>query len=350
MQKLVARFIVISVCVCNSYAQDLRGGRAPVAAPQIVFMLPTSSAPVPSPGAIYEIAVMNLNGSGFRQLTNDGKFKFLPHFSPNGTKIVYTKYSVGQYGSSNALYDIAVYDLISGHETMITNDGHAQWATWSPDGSRVAYLTQLRGGTLWTITADGSDLQKIASPTGASDDLQWGDPAWSRDNWILFVVLQKVRGCVKARTDKIRPDGSSRTQVTDGGPNCTPAGAEPSGDADPGWSADSQTIYSSRGFPVAPANGPGATERKLYAFSSDAWYPGKPELDLSLPSEPSCIEGVPKGSPDGQHILLFRICFDGGTPKGGIYVTDRIGSNRSFITQGFGADWSPHLDRRPPRH
>jgi Tol biopolymer transport system component len=318
---------------------------------QIVFMQPVGHPLVPSPGAIYEIAMLNLDGSGFRQLTNDGKFKFLPHFSPDGAKIVYTKYSAGQYGSPDAVYDIAVYDLASGTETVITHDGHAQWATWSPDGSRIAYLTQLQGGTLWTIAPDGSNPQKVASPSGAMDDLQWGDPAWSRDNWILFVVLQNVNGCQKARTDRIRPDGTSRTQVTDGGPNCSPPSAGPSGDADPGWSRDGKTIYSSRGFPVPAANGPPAsTERKLYAFSSEAWYPGKPEIDLSLPSEPSCIEGVPKGSPDGRQVLLFRLCLDNPINRPGIYIADATGSYRTFITEGFGADWNPTPFRRGRPH
>ncbi len=205
----------------------------------------------------------------------------------------------------------------------------------------------LKPTTMWTIDPDGSNPQKVATSSGAVDDMQWGDIAWSRDNWILFSVAQDLNGCFKVRTDKLRPDGSSRTHVTDGGPNCTPPGAEQSGDADPGWSADSKTIYSSRGFPVPPANGPpGSTERKLYAFSSGAWYPGKVETDLSLPSEPSCIEGVPNGSPDGQNVLLFRMCFDTPNPKGGIYLTNTAGSYRTFITQGFGADWDPNQGTR----
>ena len=129
--------------------------------------------------------------------------------------------------------------------------------------------------------------------------------------------------------------------MSDGGPNCTPPGLEQSGDADPGWSADGATIYSSRGFPVPPAGLlSGAVVRKLYAFSSDAWYSGKPEADLSLPAEPSCVEGVPKGSPDGTRILLFRACFD-TNPASGIFVTDTAGSYRTKITDGFGPDWNP---------
>lgn len=73
-----------------------------------------------------------------------------------------------------------------------------------------------------------------------------------------------------------------------------------------------------------PPTGPSssAVVRKLYAFSSDAWHPGKSEMDLSLPSEPSCVEGVPKGSPDGKLVAVFRACFDTGTPVVGMYVTD----------------------------
>jgi Tol biopolymer transport system component len=309
-------------------------------------MKATNGASVPGPGAIFEIAVMNLDGSGFLQLTNDGKFKFLPHFSPDATRIVYTKFAVGGYGSSDAVFDIAVYDLATGNETVITHDGNDISGVWSPDGTRIAYLSPSRSAVqasvIWTIDPDGSNPRKVGSASGAQDDVTWGDIAWSSQDWIMFVVAQNIDGCFKVRTDKIRPDGTLRTQVSDGGPNCTPMGMEQSGDADPGWSADSGTIYSSRGFPRPPAGPPaGAVERKLYSFSGDAWYPGKPEADLSLPSEPSCFEGVPKGSPDGKRVLLFRLCFDTGRPVYGIYVTDTSGSYRTKITDGFGPDWNP---------
>ena len=173
--------------------------------------------------------------------------------------------------------------------------------------------------------------------------MAWADIAWSADDWILFVVPQTIDGCFKVRVDKIRPDGSSRTRLSDGGPSCTPQGMEQSGEADPGWSADGATIYSSRGMPEAPANAPAAamaTERKLYAISSDAWYAGKSETDLSLAAEPDCIEGVPKAAPDGKRIALFRHCF-GGTSKPGIYTTDTAGTYRTFVVGGFGPDWNP---------
>jgi hypothetical protein len=96
MPKLVARLVLISACVCIGPSQIVR--EAPR---QIVFMKPIGGGmgpPVPRPGAIFEIAVMNLDGSGLRQLTNDGKFKFLPHFSPDAANIAYTKFSIGAHG------------------------------------------------------------------------------------------------------------------------------------------------------------------------------------------------------------------------------------------------------------
>jgi hypothetical protein len=62
--------------------------------------------------------------------------------------------------------------------------------------------------------------------------------------------LSEARGCFKVRIDRIRPNGSDRTRITNGGPSCTPAGLQQSGDADPAVSPDGKTIYSSRGLPL----------------------------------------------------------------------------------------------------
>jgi Tol biopolymer transport system component len=233
--------------------------------------------------------------------------------------------------------DIAVYDLAGDFEERLTWTGDSFAAAWSPDGTRIAYGTY-SGLSLWTMAADGSDPRLVGAPSGADDDKRWNDIAWSSDDWILFTVAQSIGGCFKVRLDKIRPDGTSRTRVSDGGPNCTPPHREQSGDADPGFSPDGRTIYSSRGFPTSPPGIPGSMIRRLYALSSDAWTPGKLERDLSLPSAADCIEGVPKVSPDGTRILLFRAC--AGEPWG-VNLTDTAGSFRQWITDGFGADWNP---------
>ncbi len=310
-------------------------------------------SPVQTGGAtINELVTMNLDGSNRQQITSDGKNKFLPHFSGDGTRLLYTKFQVGADGQPGAQSDLAIYDFASAQETPLTCTGQERQPVWSPDGNRIAWISAASPLTaLKVMNPDGSSVETIASASGAPDDLMWGDPAWSSDDWIVFVVAQNNSGgtCFKTRLDKIRPDGSARTQVTDGGPNCTPKGMEQSGDADPAFSADGKTIFTSRGFPVAPAGAPpGMTERKLYAVSSSPWKPGKPESDLSLPTQPSCIEGVPKSSPDGTRVLLFRACF-GSEPVNGIFVTDPTGSYRTKIADGFGADWNPVSTAPGPR-
>jgi hypothetical protein len=71
--------------------------------------------------------------------------------------------------------------------TVTTHNGFDTNGTWSPDGSNP---------------------QEVTNASGADDDVIWGDIAWSRDDWILFIAVQKVNSCFEVRTDKIRPDGS----------------------------------------------------------------------------------------------------------------------------------------------
>lgn len=316
----------------GGYVAGRDGGQTSAA--QIVFEAPVSTVA----GGGQEIFTADLDGSHRTQITHDGLNKFLPHFSPDGTQLLYTKFLVGGYGSSNARTDVVIYHFAGAKETRLTFTGTGFQPVWSPDGRRIAFGS-LTGDSLWIMHADGSGLQLAGSPSGAADDRRWNDFAWSSDDWIIFVVAQVTNGCFKTRLDKIRPDGTARAKVTDGGANCTPIGMEQSGDADPGLSADGKTIYSSRGFPRAPAGMPGQTERRLYSFSSDAWTPGKVETDLSLPLAPDCVEGVPKGSPDGLGVLLFRACV--GEPRSGVTITDNAGSFRRWIADGFGADWNP---------
>jgi Tol biopolymer transport system component len=320
----------------------------------IVFLLAAEAATIPRPEIVFEAAspfdprnveevvTMNLDGSGRNQLTRDGTNKFLPHFSPDGTRILYTKFVTGAYGDPAAVTAVAVYDLATGRESVVTPVGDPLPTTatprqpiWSPDGARIAFGA---GDGLWVMDADGSGAHRIAGPAGTPDDVVWGDPLWSPDDWIYFVVAQAVDGCFKVRTDRIRPDGTSRTKISDGGPNCTPPGFEQSGDADPGISPDGKTIYSSRGLPRR-IPGHENTVRHLVAFSSEPWTPGKPEVDLSAGTKSDCVAGVPKVSPDGSRLLLFLFCPD--VPLVGVTLTDSEGSFWLPLGPGFGPDWNP---------
>ena len=336
---LIIAFLSLVACGKSSTAsEDARWGSVASTA-QIVFMAEVKVNTLGIRG--YELVAMNLDSTNRRQLTDNQEQEFLPHFSPDGTRLLYTWFTSGGYGVERSQSRVTIYDFATRSTRDLTNTGKDSYPVWSPDGSQIAFLSTRDGyQALWVMNADGSDAHEIGHPTGGNLDFVWGDIAWSSQNWILFVVAEKGRSdtCFKTRLDKIRPDGTQRMKVTDGGPNCTPAGMEQNGDADPGFSADGGTIYTSRGFPYRPSGMPSATVRKLYAVSSDAWYPGKPEHDLSLSTAQDCIEGVPKGSPDGTRILLFRAC---ARESAGVTVTDTAGTYRTWIANGFGPDWNP---------
>jgi hypothetical protein len=308
---------------------------APAAKPQMVYEGPG----VPGTVSEQELFTGNLDGSNIVQITNDGLNKFLAHFSPDGTQLVYTKFLSGHFGDIAPVDDIFSYTFATATETRLTTGGNGFQAAWSPDGKQIAFGTYDGTAGLFLMSADGSGQHMVGLPSGALDDEAWFDIAWSSDNWIYFVVKQNTNNCFKVRLDKIRPDGTSRTQVTDGGTNCTPPNMEPYGDADPGISADGQTVYSSRGLSPLPAD-PTQTLRHLYAYSSGAYTPGKVETDLSIAMKPDCTVGVPKGSPDGTQILVFLFCPD-DEPHVGVTLTDLTGASWSFIATGFGPDWNP---------
>jgi hypothetical protein len=314
------------------------GGGTPVVAPKAKPQMVFEGPGVPGTVSEQELFTGNLDGSGIVQIPQDNLNKFLAHFSPDGSRLVYSKFLSGKFGDIAPDVDIFSYNLASGVETRLTNTGIAFQPAWSPDGLHIAYANYAGSG-LYTMNPDGTGQQLIAQPSGPPDDVQWHDTAWSSDHWIYFVVEQIGNSCLKVRLDKIRPDGSARTQVTDGGPNCTPPNMEPYGDADPGISADGQTVYSSRGLSPLPADHT-QTLRHLYAYSSGAYTPGKVETDLSIAMKPDCTVGVPKASPDGTQILVFLFCPD-DEPHVGVTLTNIAGSSWTFIATGFGPDWNP---------
>ncbi len=321
--------------VTSTIGGESSGHAIALANPALVF----TGTTFPSPTDLQPVFTINLDGSGMAQITTDGLQNFLPHFSPDGTKLLYTKFARGGYGSPDAVTDIFVYDRATAIETNLTRTGTAIQGVWSPDGQQIAFGVY-SNDALWLMNADGSAARAIAHPSKAPDDIQWGDYLWSVDNWIYFTVAQNIDGCFKVRIDRIRPDGSERTQVSDGGPHCTPAGLEQSGDADPGISPDGQTLFSSRGLPQTVPGRPEMTLRHLFSFSTDPYVLGKAEIDLSLAMLNDCIAGVPKVSPTGDRIALFAFC-PSDPQRAGIILTDLAATSWTYIAPGFAPDWNP---------
>jgi len=158
---------------------------------------PVAAAPTPTPiGRIVyeddrtgndEIYVSNSDGSGEQRLTDHPADAWLPTWSPDGTRIVFTSNRDAVREGWGQLY---IMNADGSNLTRLThterNDEHP---SWSPDGSRVAFHS---GCGLAVINADGSNWTTLVE---ARDDLCVSLPTWSPDSRrIAFRSLTSFEG------------------------------------------------------------------------------------------------------------------------------------------------------------
>ncbi len=169
-----------------------------------------------------EIYVMNADGSGVTNLTNNSAGDGSPSWSPDGARIAFDSDRDGNR-------DMHIY-VMNGDGSDVTNltknsslDTHTS-PSWSPDGQRIAFESD---GDIYVMNADGSDLTRLTRLIGFSKANM--SPSWSPDgqriafesnrhgNWDIYVM---------------NPDGSGETKLT----------KSPANDGSPSWSPDGQHI------------------------------------------------------------------------------------------------------------
>jgi Tol biopolymer transport system component len=122
-----------------------------------------------------EIWAMNADGSGQRQLTATTAGEQTPDWSPDSTRIVYTR--SGQVWTMNA-NGTAQKAIVSG-----AGKAGAQPA-WSPDGSKIVFessaFTAPNGPDIFVMNPDGTGVIRLAGSVPAADlDPNWQPSATS---------------------------------------------------------------------------------------------------------------------------------------------------------------------------
>lgn len=124
-------------------------------------------------GRFKELFVMDMDGSGVTQLTNDRGLAVSSSWSPDGSGLVYTSYR-------SRIPDLFRYDLSSRRITQITRGAPLEvGAKYSRDGrSILTARTEGRESRLVLLNADGTLARTLTRSRGGIDV----SPDWSPDN------------------------------------------------------------------------------------------------------------------------------------------------------------------------
>ncbi len=154
-----------------------------------------------------ELYVLTLEFGTVRRLTHDTFHDSGASWSPDGSKIVFTRYFPPSKDTEGA-GEIVQLDLVTGKETQLTKlGGYNGGVSHSPGGRLISFHRVAEGRSeIWFMEPDGSNPRAVTDTF-----IDEYDPEWSPDgNWIAFSAGIEHDGRGTFDLWLMRPDGSRR--------------------------------------------------------------------------------------------------------------------------------------------
>lgn len=206
----------------------------------------------------------------------------------------------------------------SNQRALTTDPSRDQGPVWSPDGSRIAFMSDRDGDTeIFTMAADGTDVIQLTR--NAAFDMY---PVWGPTGRIAFISTRNVsNGTTEIWT--MNRDGSGLARLT----------SNDGSDAYPAWTPDGRILFASA--PNLRAGVSLGAQQEIYRMNAD----GSGVVRLT---DNTCTDLAPSSSPDGTMIAFASDC---GRASIGVTVMTADGSGVRALSTNAGTEnwptWSP---------
>jgi TolB protein len=158
----------------------------------------------------YELQIADADGQNAQPALVSKEPIISPTWSPDGSRVAYVSFE-------NKKPIIFVHSLATGKRQVVANfKGSNSAPAWSPDGSRLAIvLTKDGNSQIYTVAADGSGVQRLTTSPAIDTE-----PRWAADGSALYFTSDRGGS---PQIYRASADGSGAQRVTfDGSYNVSP--------------------------------------------------------------------------------------------------------------------------------